>query len=365
MKLLEPIQVGKITLKNRIMFPPMTTGYEERDGSIGEQSFHFYKRLAQGGVAYIVLGDVAPVNTVSPTPKLFHDGQIEAYKKLADALHEYDCKLGIQLFHPEYDVDALAEFMEEYGFLGHHFLPTQITYQRFIELDSYLDKDVDYFEAITHFAWCVDDRYDDYFENPAPGFYRLLWHELKRIDDALREQQSGVPYSKKAFIFGVASIERVVETIKKWRRCATVIKLLIEHKNIADIAIELNLEVNQACDCLDGAVRSVNEHIGFLSPTIEVYDEERGYSLMGMASDRDAVGLEEAIAVQLWRFSLEAKEGYSICRECGRMFVRKRSKTAKAASRSTSQFCCDRCKNRNAQRRHRKSPGYLLKRSSK
>lgn len=90
------------------MFPPMTTGYEERDGTIGEQSFNFYKRLAQGGVAYIVLGDVAPVNTVSPTPKLFHDGQIPAYQALADALHEYDCKLGIQIFHPEYDVDALA-----------------------------------------------------------------------------------------------------------------------------------------------------------------------------------------------------------------------------------------------------------------
>ena len=113
MKLLEPIQVGKITLKNRIMFPPMTTGYEERDGSIGKQSFNFYKRLAEGGVAYIVLGDVAPVNTVSPTPKLFHDGQIEAYKNLADALHVYDCKLGIQLFHPEYDVDALAELFKK------------------------------------------------------------------------------------------------------------------------------------------------------------------------------------------------------------------------------------------------------------
>lgn len=113
MNLLEPIKVGKITLKNRIMFPPMTTGYEERDGSIGEQSFNFYKRLAQGGVAYIVLGDVAPVNTVSPTPKLFHDGQIEAFKKLADALHEYDCKLGIQIFHPEYDVDALADLFKK------------------------------------------------------------------------------------------------------------------------------------------------------------------------------------------------------------------------------------------------------------
>ena len=37
MKIMQPITVGGITLKNRIMFPPLTTGYEERDGSIGEQ----------------------------------------------------------------------------------------------------------------------------------------------------------------------------------------------------------------------------------------------------------------------------------------------------------------------------------------
>ena len=113
MKLLEPIKVGPITLKNRIMFPPMTTGYEERDGSISKQSFNFYKRIAEGGVSYIVLGDVAPVNTVSPTPKLFKDEQIPAYKELADALHEFDCKLGIQIFHPEYDVQALAEMFKK------------------------------------------------------------------------------------------------------------------------------------------------------------------------------------------------------------------------------------------------------------
>lgn len=113
MKVLEEIKVGNITLKNRVMFPPLTTGYEQRDGSIGKQSFNFYKRLAKGGVGYIVIGDVAPVNTVSPTPKLFHDGQIETYKQLADVLHEYGCKLGIQIFHPEYDVDALAELFKK------------------------------------------------------------------------------------------------------------------------------------------------------------------------------------------------------------------------------------------------------------
>ena len=47
MKLLEPIAVGKTTFKNRLMFPPLTTGYEEKDGSIGEQSFRFYERLAR------------------------------------------------------------------------------------------------------------------------------------------------------------------------------------------------------------------------------------------------------------------------------------------------------------------------------
>ncbi len=104
----QPLIIGNITLKNRVVFPPLTTGYEERDGSIGEKSFNFYKRLAEGGVAYIVLGDVAPVNTASPTPKLCRDDQIHSFKKLADACHEYGAKLAVQIFHPEYDVDGVG-----------------------------------------------------------------------------------------------------------------------------------------------------------------------------------------------------------------------------------------------------------------
>lgn len=62
------------------MFPPLTTGCEERDGSIGPRSLAFYTRLAQGGCFYIVIGDVAPVRTTSPTPKLYDESQIEMYK---------------------------------------------------------------------------------------------------------------------------------------------------------------------------------------------------------------------------------------------------------------------------------------------
>lgn len=108
-KLLEPFAINHMTLKNRVMFPPMTTGYEDRAGSITDQSVNFYRRLAQGGVAYVVVGDVSPVHTISPTPKLVTDEQIPSFARLADALHEFDCKLGLQVFHPEYDTVAVAE----------------------------------------------------------------------------------------------------------------------------------------------------------------------------------------------------------------------------------------------------------------
>lgn len=107
MKLLDSIQIGNMLLKNRIMFPPMTTGYEEPDGSIGEKSLQFYKRIAQGGAGFIVLGDVAPVRTVTPTPKLFMDSQIPSFEALTAALHAYGAKVAAQLFYPEYNVPGI------------------------------------------------------------------------------------------------------------------------------------------------------------------------------------------------------------------------------------------------------------------
>ena len=111
MKLLESINIGNITLKNRVMFPPLTTGYEGRDGSITPQSIEFYERLAKGGVSYIVIGDVSPINGFSPTPKLYDDSQIEGFKKLCDSIHKYGAKVSVQIFHPEYDCDEINKMV--------------------------------------------------------------------------------------------------------------------------------------------------------------------------------------------------------------------------------------------------------------
>ncbi len=107
MKLLESITINGVVFKNRVMFPPLTTGYEAKDGSISSQSLAFYTRLAKGGAGYIVLGDVAPIRSFTTTPKLFDDSQIESFRVLADSVHAYGAKLGLQIFHPEYDCDAI------------------------------------------------------------------------------------------------------------------------------------------------------------------------------------------------------------------------------------------------------------------
>ena len=95
------------------MFPPLTTGYEDRNGTITEQDIAFYTRLAEGGVGYIVIGDVAPIRNFTPTPRLYDDAQIESFKKLADSVHEYGAKLGIQIFHPEYDCETMMRLFAE------------------------------------------------------------------------------------------------------------------------------------------------------------------------------------------------------------------------------------------------------------
>ena len=118
MKILEPIKIGNTTLKNRIMFPPLTTGYEDCNGTITERSRAFYERLAKGGVGYIVVGDVNPIRSFSPTPRLYEDSQIESFKELADAVHKHGAKIALQIFHRKYDVDALFELFAKKDMAG-------------------------------------------------------------------------------------------------------------------------------------------------------------------------------------------------------------------------------------------------------
>ena len=102
--LFEPIKVGKTTVKNRIFMPPISTNLCDK-GYITDDLIANYETRAKGGVGLIVteVTTVEPVYTYLPGDIcIYDDSFIPGWKKLADAVHKYDCKLVPQLFHPAY-----------------------------------------------------------------------------------------------------------------------------------------------------------------------------------------------------------------------------------------------------------------------
>lgn len=112
--LLQPIQIGPLTLRNRIVFPPMSTGYEER-GAITPRSRNFYATLARGGAALLVLGDVSIQPAISPVPALHDDRLIPGLQTLTEAVHAEGALISAQLFHQEYDAAEIMRLMQTEG----------------------------------------------------------------------------------------------------------------------------------------------------------------------------------------------------------------------------------------------------------
>lgn len=103
MKLLEPINIAGMALKNRMVMAPMTTNYGNEDQTPSERLIAFLLARARGGVGLITV----EVCTVDVRQKyqpqsltLGDDSVIAAHRRLTDALHQYDVKVQPQLTHP-------------------------------------------------------------------------------------------------------------------------------------------------------------------------------------------------------------------------------------------------------------------------
>ena len=104
-KLFEPIQLGNVTIKNRISMSAMGTGYHVEDHAFNDKYINYYAARAKGGVGLIftscstvdrdTCGRSDMWQTDVDRPEL-----IPYIKNLVDAVHEYDCKLAVQLVHP-------------------------------------------------------------------------------------------------------------------------------------------------------------------------------------------------------------------------------------------------------------------------
>lgn len=102
--LFEPIKIGKTTVKNRLFMPPLSTNLANK-GYVTDALVEHYSNRAKGGVGLIVteVTTVEPVYTYLPGDmSIYDDSFIPGWKKLVDAVHQYDAKILSQLFHPAY-----------------------------------------------------------------------------------------------------------------------------------------------------------------------------------------------------------------------------------------------------------------------
>jgi 2,4-dienoyl-CoA reductase-like NADH-dependent reductase (Old Yellow Enzyme family) len=53
--LFSEIEIGRVTLRNRIVMPPMVTCYASSEGEINEQVIPHYEARAKGGIGLIIV----------------------------------------------------------------------------------------------------------------------------------------------------------------------------------------------------------------------------------------------------------------------------------------------------------------------
>jgi 2,4-dienoyl-CoA reductase-like NADH-dependent reductase (Old Yellow Enzyme family)/thioredoxin reductase len=100
--LLQPYQLKHLTLKNRVMSTSHEPAYSE-DGMPKERYRLYHAEKAKGGMALTMTAGSALVARDSPAAfgnlHAYRDEIVPWLKELADACHEYDCKVMIQLTH--------------------------------------------------------------------------------------------------------------------------------------------------------------------------------------------------------------------------------------------------------------------------
>jgi 2,4-dienoyl-CoA reductase-like NADH-dependent reductase (Old Yellow Enzyme family)/thioredoxin reductase len=100
-KLFDPFSIGKMTLKNRIVLPPMGTGYSEEGGYVGQRLIDYYEARASGGAGLIITEGTAPGLRCRGGRQLSlgDDRYLPGWRELAKAIHQHGAKIAVQLHH--------------------------------------------------------------------------------------------------------------------------------------------------------------------------------------------------------------------------------------------------------------------------
>jgi 2,4-dienoyl-CoA reductase-like NADH-dependent reductase (Old Yellow Enzyme family) len=99
--LFEPIQLGNLTLKNRVILPALTRCRTTQPGNVPNQLMaDYYTQRADAGLMFTEATQVEPRGQgYAWTPGIHSQEQIEGWKLVTSAVHEVGGKIFLQLWH--------------------------------------------------------------------------------------------------------------------------------------------------------------------------------------------------------------------------------------------------------------------------
>ena len=102
-RLFEPIKIGKLELKNRIVMPALNTKLGTEWGAMSDRMIDYYAERAKGGVGLIIIENTCidwPVGKAGTNPIRADEWKfIQGLHDLAEAIHVYGAKIATQLHH--------------------------------------------------------------------------------------------------------------------------------------------------------------------------------------------------------------------------------------------------------------------------
>lgn len=104
MKLFESGNIGKLSIKNRIVMASVAHGLLERDGNMSQRAIDYYVARARGGVGLIITGATLVSREIEYDPDisglwgmLDSSTHLARFRQLAEAVHDYGAKVSVQL----------------------------------------------------------------------------------------------------------------------------------------------------------------------------------------------------------------------------------------------------------------------------
>lgn len=99
-ELFEPIYIGNVKIKNKLMMSPMVPHYAGTRGEVTERMIRYYEERAKGGVGLILVETtiVHPEGRcIIRNPGMYTDEFIPGWSQFVDAMHLHGSRVGVQL----------------------------------------------------------------------------------------------------------------------------------------------------------------------------------------------------------------------------------------------------------------------------